>query len=81
MLHNFCEGNSTLGIDEEDVQAQIPLHRNQDKITRNTPGEVYSHNSTEGENIREILIYTQKFAGQLQHLRNKILYPCSYEIY
>ena len=42
-------------IDEEAVQAQILLHRNEDKTTPNTPDEVYSHNTAEGENIREIL--------------------------
>ena len=42
-------------IDEEEVQAQILLHRNEDKAIRNTPDEVYSHNITEGGNIREIL--------------------------
>ena len=42
-------------IDEEAVQAQILLHRNEDKTTPNTPDEVYSHNTAEVENIREIL--------------------------
>ena len=54
VLHNFCEGNNRCGITEE-VQAQILLHRNEDKTTPNTPDEVYSHNTAEGENAREIL--------------------------
>ena len=55
MLHNFCEPNNRCGIDEEEVQAQILLHRNEDKTIKNTPDEVYSHNTTEGEIIREIV--------------------------
>ena len=55
MLHNFCDRNDRCGIDEEEVQAQIVLHRNEDKTTPNTPDEVYSHSTTEGEKIREIL--------------------------
>ena len=54
VLHNFCERNNRCGIDEE-VQAQILLHRNEDKTIPNTPDELYSHNTTEDENIREIL--------------------------
>ena len=54
VLHNFCERNNRCGIDET-VQAQILLHRNEDKTTPNTPDELYSHNTIEGENIREIL--------------------------
>ena len=52
MLHNFCEPNNRCGIDEEEVQAQILLHRNEDKTIPNTPDEVYSHNTTEGEIMR-----------------------------
>ena len=67
MLHTFCEQNNRCGVDEEEVQVQILLHRNEDKTTPNTPDEIYPNK-----------IYTRKFAGQLQHLRNDILYACSY---
>ena len=55
VLHNFCERNNRCRTDEEGVQAQIHLHRNADKTTPNIPDEVYSHSTTEGGNIREIL--------------------------
>ena len=54
VLHNFCERNNRCGIDQE-VQPQTLLQRKEDKTTPNTPDEFYSHNTTEGENVCEIL--------------------------
>ena len=67
-----------VGLMKKKCKLEFFYVRNGDKTAPNTPDEVYSDNSTEDENIREILIYTRKFAGQLQHLRNKILYAFSY---
>ena len=55
VLHNFFERNNRCRTDEEEVEAQIHLHRNEDKTTPNIPDEVYSHSTTESGNIREIL--------------------------
>ena len=54
VLHNYCEYKQH-GLEEEEVQAQIMRHRNEEENTPNVPDPVYSPNTDEGEYVRSIL--------------------------
>ena len=50
ILHNYCE-NKQHGLEEQDVQARILRHRNEEENTPNVPDPVYSPNTDEGEYV------------------------------
>jgi hypothetical protein len=54
VLHNYCEYNQH-GLEEQDIQAQILRHRNEEENTPNVLDPVYSPNTDEGEYVRSIL--------------------------
>ena len=55
VLHNYCEARKNCGIDDEDVQAQMMKHREDEEHYLNTPDPIYSCNNEEGEYVRTVL--------------------------
>ena len=53
-LHNYFEYKQH-GLEEEEIQAQIMRHRNEEENTPNVPDPVYSPNTDEGEYVCSIL--------------------------
>ena len=53
--HNYCEARKNCRLDDEEVQAQIMKHHEDDEHYLNTPDPVYSCNDEEGEYVRTVL--------------------------
>lgn len=54
VLHNFCEWKNTY-LDEEAIKAQIELNKTTEKYFKNIPDPVYSSNTAQGNDVRQVL--------------------------
>lgn len=54
VLHNYCESKHNC-LEEEEVQAQILRHRNEQEKMPNIPDPIYSCATAEGEYVRSVL--------------------------
>eukprot|EP00112_Aurelia_sp_Birch-Aquarium-sp1_P000030 Seg1000.10 transcript_id=Seg1000.10/GoldUCD/mRNA.D3Y31 product="hypothetical protein" protein_id=Seg1000.10/GoldUCD/D3Y31 len=54
VLHNFCEWKNTY-LDEEAIKAQIELNKTNEKYFKNIPDPVYSSNTAQGNDVRQVL--------------------------
>ena len=54
VLQNYCESKGNI-LDDEEVQAQILIHRTEEERLSNVPVPVYSCHTSEGEYVRSLL--------------------------